>query len=55
MENPNETLNDICINCMRCVQVCPVSSRALPEPFLAGAAKMLNEKASGYKKPAIFL
>ena len=55
MENPNETLNDICINCMCCVQVCPQQCRALPAPFVAGATQMLNEKASGYKKPVVFL
>lgn len=54
-EDPSQTLNDLCINCMRCVQVCPISCRALPEAFLAGATKMLNEKAAGYKKPARFL
>ena len=55
MDDPSQTNNDACINCLRCVQVCPVTSRALPAPFLAGATKMLNEKAAGYKKPAIFL
>ena len=55
LENPSQTLGDVCINCMRCVEVCPVSSRALPAPFVAGAARMLSEKAAGYKKPAIFL
>ena len=40
---------------MRCVQACPVSSRALPAPFVAGATQMLNEKAAGYKKPVVFL
>jgi len=40
---------------MHCVQVCPVSSRALPVPFVADAAQMLSEKAAGYKKPAMFL
>ena len=55
MDAPGKTNNDLCINCMRCVQVCPQKCRALPEPFLAGATKMLNEKAAGYKKPSIFL
>lgn len=54
-EHPCETLNDVCINCMRCVAVCPQKSRALPAPFVAGAAKMLSEKASGYKTPIVFL
>ena len=43
------------LNCLRCVQVCPVSSRALPAPFVDGATQMLNEKAAGYKKPVVFL
>ena len=55
LDDPSRTNNDVCINCMRCVQVCPVSSRSLPVPFVAGATKMLSEKAAGYKKPAIFL
>ena len=55
VDDPSQTNNDVCINCLRCVQVCPVSCRALPAPFLAGATKMLSEKAAGYKKPAIFL
>lgn len=54
MEEPGKTLDNVCINCMRCVQVCPVQARALPVPFLAGAAKMLSEKAAGYKKPQLF-
>lgn len=54
MEDPSKTNNALCINCMRCVQVCPVQCRALPAPFIAGATKMLNEKASSYKEPQIF-
>ena len=52
---PNTTDGNRCINCMRCVEVCPQTCRALPAPFLAGAAKMLSEKAAGYKKPVVFL
>lgn len=55
LKNPSETLGDVCINCMRCVEVCPQKCRALPAPFIAGATKMLNEKAAGYKKPVVFL
>lgn len=54
MENPNETLDNVCINCMRCIKVCPVQARALPAPFVAGATKMLEEKAAGYKVPQLF-
>ena len=55
LDNPSQTNNDMCINCMRCVEVCPQKCRALPAPFDAGATQMLNEKASGYKKPVVFL
>ena len=55
IDEPNKTNNDMCINCMRCVHICPQQCRTLPTPFLAGATQMLNEKAAGYKKPAIFL
>ena len=55
LENPSETLNDVCINCMRCVQVCPVSSRDLPDSFMTMITQMLNQNATGYKKPVAFL
>ena len=55
LDDPRETLNDLCINCMRCVQVCPVSSRTLPDTFLNMITQMLNQNASRYKKPTIFL
>lgn len=54
-EDPCLTNGDACINCMRCVQVCPTGYRSLPADYLAGAEKMLSEKAGGYKKPVIFL
>ena len=54
-DDPSQTNNDLCINCMRCVQICPVQCRALPVPFVEGATNMLNEKAAGYKKPALFV
>lgn len=46
---------DLCINCLRCVQACPLQCRSLPAPFMAWITQMLQEKASGYKKPAFFL
>jgi Fe-S-cluster-containing hydrogenase component 2 len=55
LDDPSQTNNDLCINCMLCVEACPVSSRALPDAFLAMITKMLNQNAAGYKKPAIFL
>ena len=55
MDEPNRTHSGLCINCMRCVQVCPQKCRTLPAPFVAGATQMLSEKATGYKMPVVFL
>ena len=55
MGNPSQTNNDLCINCMGCVEACPVRSRALPDAFLAMISQMLNQNAAGYKKPSVFL
>ena len=55
MDEPDKTNPDLCINCMRCVEVCPQKCRALPAPFVAGATQMLSEKAAGYKKSVVFL
>ena len=55
MDDPSQTNNDVCINCMRCVEACPVSSRALPDGFLNMITQMLNQNATGYKKPVVFL
>lgn len=54
-DDPGKTLQDVCINCMRCVQVCPKQCRALPGTFMDMVSKMLHETASDYKKPVVFL
>ena len=55
LDNPSQTRNDVCINCMRCVEACPKACRALPDAFLTMITQMLNQNASGYKKPVVFL
>jgi len=55
MEDPSQTNPDLCINCMRCIEVCPQHCRTMPDSFLTMVTQMLNENASGYKKPVIFL
>ncbi len=55
LEDPGKTLTDVCINCMRCVQVCPQQCRMLPDSFLNMITQMLKQTAAGYKKPVIFL
>ena len=54
-DDPSRTNNDLCINCMRCVEVCPQHCRALPDAFLTMITHMLNQNAAEYKKPTIFL
>ena len=55
LDDPSQTNNDLCINCMRCIETCPQHCRALPDAFLNMVAQMLNENASEYKKPVVFL
>lgn len=52
---PEKVIGDACINCLRCVQVCPAQCRSLPERFVAGITQMLSEKAAGYKTPELFV
>ena len=55
LDDSSQTNNELCINCMRCVKACPQQCRALPDAFLAMITQMLNQNASGYKKPVVFL
>lgn len=55
VDNPSQTNQDLCINCMRCVETCPQQCRALPDTFLMMITQMLNQNAAGYKKPTICL
>lgn len=52
---PRETDGGKCINCMRCVAICPQHARSLPAPMLAAVEGMLKEKASAPKQPELFL
>ena len=54
-EEPRTCDGDLCINCLRCVQVCPLQCRSMPEQFMAWITDMLSKNAAGYKKPVIFL
>lgn len=54
-ESPEQCKGDLCINCLRCVQVCPLQCRSMPETFMAWITDMLSKNAAGYKKPEIFL
>lgn len=54
-EEPEKCNGDLCNNCLRCVQVCPLQCRSMPAPFMTWITDMLSKNAAGYKKPVIFL
>lgn len=54
-EDPTVLDGDKCINCMRCVQVCPKGAKAFPAPALEGVHNMLSKVAAGHKEPQLFL
>ncbi|MDO5417907.1 MAG: 4Fe-4S binding protein [Lachnospiraceae bacterium] len=49
LENPRETDTEICISCMRCIEICPKHARKLNGLMLAVAAGKLK-KACGERK-----
>lgn len=51
---PDQTDASRCIVCMRCIEICPVHARTLPETFMAGVTYYLNKTASGRKEPETF-
>lgn len=54
-EDPSRTGSDKCIDCMRCIAVCPHQARKFPQPALLAATAMLKVKAAGHKEPQLFL
>lgn len=53
-DEPNTTNPELCISCMRCVEVCPNNARALPEQLVAGATAMLSQCADPAKENEFF-
>lgn len=52
---PRKTDKDLCICCMRCVQICPRHARKISAPELWAAEKMILGQCSGDKQPEIFI
>lgn len=50
LTNPN-----VCILCMRCIEVCPSHARSLPAEAVAGFTARLQQCASEPKTPELFL
>lgn len=55
VEEPNETDSDKCINCLRCVAICPKGARSLPTAMLTAAEGMLKAVAAVPKQPEWYL
>lgn len=54
-ENPAQTNTDICISCMRCIQVCPVKARANSKALLLVAGQKLKKACASRKHNELFL
>lgn len=52
---PGSTMAERCILCMRCVSVCPVRARSLPEPALAMLAQKLSAVRDIRRENELFL
>ena len=49
-ENPKDTNKDLCISCMRCIQVCPNNARSVNKLVMAAGTQMLKKACSGHKE-----
>lgn len=54
-EYPSRTDIEKCIGCMRCIKLCPVHARKLPDDMLAGLGQRLSELCAERKEPQLFL
>lgn len=53
-DNPETTNAEICVGCLRCVEVCPQSARSLPEEAIAKATARLQKLADSAKPNEFF-
>ncbi|MDO4289839.1 MAG: EFR1 family ferrodoxin [Eggerthellaceae bacterium] len=51
---PNTTDTDVCVHCLRCIDVCPNDARSLPTQLVAGVAQMLAAAGARGDKPNEF-
>lgn len=55
ISDPRETNLDMCISCMRCIEICPEKSRKLNKLLLAVASKKMKKVCSDRKNNELFL
>lgn len=54
-EQPHITDKEVCISCMRCIQVCPKQARACDADLLKMMAEKMEPMLSGHKSNHLFL
>ena len=54
VENPKKTDKNLCISCMRCVEVCPNHSRKVPSFMLKVASKKMKASCEERKENDFF-
>lgn len=52
---PNETIDEKCISCMRCIAVCPRKARSVDDAVLKSIAEKIGPACSGRKENELFL
>lgn len=52
---PHTVYEDKCINCMRCVEVCPGQARKMDPDFVAAVAQRIGPACAEYKENELFL
>ncbi|MEG1242281.1 MAG: EFR1 family ferrodoxin [Oscillospiraceae bacterium] len=53
--NPRRTDKNLCISCMRCMDICPQNARRLNRLMLAAAEKSFAKKCAERREPEIFI
>lgn len=54
-DEPNKTNSEICISCMRCVQICPVQARSNSKVLLFMAGQKMKKSCADRKRNELFL
>lgn len=55
VDNPGKTDPDVCISCMRCVEICPEKARTVSKLLLAVASKKIAKVCSNRKENELFI
>lgn len=54
-ENPRKIDSKVCINCMRCISLCPNKAKYVPKLMIGLVGRMLKKPCASRKEPELFL